>query len=42
LTEELATGRSLRRVARAHGVTVAELRRAVLSALRAEVTRTIR
>ncbi|HKO27366.1 MAG TPA: alkaline phosphatase family protein [Solirubrobacteraceae bacterium] len=42
LTEELASGRSLRRIARASGVTVAELRQAVVSALRAEVTRTLR
>jgi phospholipase C len=42
LTTQLGTGETLRRIARAHGVTVAELRRAVLSAVRAQVTRTIR
>ncbi|HSC02822.1 MAG TPA: alkaline phosphatase family protein, partial [Solirubrobacteraceae bacterium] len=42
LTEQLAIGQPLRRIARARGVTVAELRRAVLAALRTEVTRTIR
>jgi phospholipase C len=38
LTAQLATGRSLRRIAGARGVSVAELRRAVLSALRTEIT----
>jgi phospholipase C len=42
LTEELATGQSLRRIARRRGVTVGELRRALLTALRAEITRTAR
>ncbi len=42
LTDDLASGESLRRIARAHGVTVAELRRAVLAALRDQVSRTIR
>jgi len=41
LSAELASGESLRRIAQAHGVTVVQLRRAVLSALRAEVTRTV-
>ncbi|MGN6870420.1 MAG: alkaline phosphatase family protein [Solirubrobacteraceae bacterium] len=42
LTGELAAGRSLRQIAQTRGVTVAELRRAVLSAVRSEVTRTVR
>jgi phospholipase C len=42
LRSEIAGGESLSQIARAHGVTVAELRRTVLSALRAEVTRSIR
>ncbi|HET6868688.1 MAG TPA: alkaline phosphatase family protein [Solirubrobacteraceae bacterium] len=39
LTGELAAGQSLRRIARRHGLTVAELRQAVVSALRTEVAR---
>ncbi len=42
LNAQLASGEPLRRIARAHGVTLAQLRQAVLSALNAEVTRTIR
>jgi phospholipase C len=42
LKEELATGEPLRRIARAHGLTVLQLRRAVLSAVRSEIARTIR
>jgi phospholipase C len=42
LRSELARGVPLRRIAGAHGVTVAKLRRAVLGALRAQVTGAIR
>jgi phospholipase C len=42
LRRELASGEPLRRIATARGVTVAQLRRAVLSAVRAQVTRAIR
>ncbi len=42
LNDQLASGESLRRIARTYGVTLAELRRTVLSALRAQVTRAIR
>jgi phospholipase C len=42
LSTQLESGEPLRRIARAYGVTVAQLRRAVLSALRAQVARSIR
>jgi phospholipase C len=42
LNRQLARGATLRRIARAYGVTLAELRQAVLSAMRAQVTRAIR
>ncbi len=42
LRERLATGQSLRRIARTRGVTVADLRQAVLSALQIEISRTSR
>jgi phospholipase C len=42
LRAELGSGVSLRRLAREHGTTLAGLRRALVSAVRAEVSRTIR
>jgi len=42
LSTQLDAGEPLRRIARARGVTLAELRQAVLSAVQAQVTRTIR
>ena len=42
LRSELASGLTLRRIARAHGVTLARLRRAVVAQFRANVARTIR
>jgi hypothetical protein len=42
LRDRLAAGQSLRRIARTYGLTVAELRQAVVSALRTELTRTLR
>jgi phospholipase C len=42
LARGLARGETLPRIARAHGVTLPELRRAVLRALRAQVAQTIR
>jgi phospholipase C len=42
LRGRLATGQSLRRIARTRGVTVADLRQAVLSALQIEISRTSR
>ncbi len=42
LRARLASGQTLRRIARAHGVSVARLRQAVLAAVRAEIDRTIR
>ena len=41
LNAELASGKRLRSIARTYGVTVAALRRAVLSALRDEITRAV-
>jgi phospholipase C len=42
LRRELASGQTLGRIARTYGFTLTELRRLVLAALQAEVTRTIR
>jgi phospholipase C len=42
LRADLASGQTLRGIARAHGVTLPRLRRGVLRALQAEITRTIR
>jgi phospholipase C len=41
LSQELASGETLRRIARAHGLTVAQLRRAVQAALRRQGTQLI-
>ena len=42
LKDQLAGGETLRNIAQAHGLTLAQLRRAVLAGLRAQVTRAIR
>jgi phospholipase C len=42
LRQQLASGETLRQVARAHGITLPELRQAVIAALRAQVTQAIR
>ena len=42
LRAELASGETLRRIARAHGVTLGRLRHQVLTAVQAEIDRTIR
>jgi phospholipase C len=42
LRQQLASGQTLGQIARAHGVTLASLRQAVIAAVRAQVARTIR
>jgi len=42
LRQQIAAGSTLREIARAHGVTLADVRRAALAALRATVPRTLR